>query len=55
MFDATANLAKTLFGAVERLMQAPHLTGNGIVGNDPMADFGQLPSQEMHRADSNTG
>ena len=50
--DAFANLDEAPLGTIERVVQSTQLAGNGFVGDDSMTHLRNLPSKEMHRADS---
>ena len=53
--DAIPNLREPLVRAFPRLMQPRDLPGNLLIANDAVPDLGNLPAQEMHRADDNAG
>ena len=55
VLDAVAQLAEALLGAREHVVKARDLAGHGVVRNDPLRHFGNLPAQQMHGADGDAG
>ncbi len=53
-FNALAHLAQTLFGLGEHGAEPRDLTGDGVIGNDAVADLGNLPAQEMNGSNRDT-